>query len=68
MKMDWQKVEIITRKAKFIHVAGRGDPYGSEKSMLSHFLDNRLTDGGEVVSLKRRAPFTTKKIPDTRFG
>jgi hypothetical protein len=23
-----------------------------------HFLDNRLTDGGEVVSLTRRPPFT----------
>jgi hypothetical protein len=26
--------------------------------MLPHFLDSRLTDGGEVVSLKRRPPFT----------
>jgi hypothetical protein len=30
-------------------------------------LDNRLTDGGEVVSHKRRPPFTPKKIPDTHF-
>jgi hypothetical protein len=26
--------------------------------MLPHFLDNRLTDGDEVVSLMRRSPFT----------
>jgi hypothetical protein len=32
-----------------------------------HFLDNRLTDGGEVVSLMRRPPFTPRKIPGTHF-
>jgi hypothetical protein len=32
-------------------------------SSLPHFLDNWLTDGGEVVSLTRRPPFTPKKIP-----
>jgi hypothetical protein len=31
------------------------------------FLDNRLTDGGEVVKLTRRPPFTPTKIPDTHF-
>jgi hypothetical protein len=30
---------------------------------LSHFLDSRLTDGGKVVSLTRRPPFT----PEGRF-
>jgi hypothetical protein len=34
-----------------------------ETSRLLHFLDNRLTDGGEVVSLTRRPPFTLRKIP-----
>jgi hypothetical protein len=28
--------------------------YGFETSRLPHFLDNRLTDGGEMVSLTRR--------------
>jgi hypothetical protein len=28
----------------------------------SNILDNRLTDGGKVVSLTRRPPFTPKKI------
>jgi hypothetical protein len=31
------------------------------------FLYNRLTDGGEVVSLTRRPPFTPRKIPGTGF-
>jgi hypothetical protein len=30
--------------------------------MLSYFLENRLTDGGEVVNLTRRLLFTPKKI------
>jgi hypothetical protein len=29
----------------------------------SYFLDNRFTDGGEVVSLTRRPPFTTPRPP-----
>jgi hypothetical protein len=38
-----------------------------ETLRLSHFPDSRLTDGGEVVSLKRRPPFTPRKIPGTHF-
>jgi hypothetical protein len=34
-------------KCKAIPVTGRGGPYGCEKSRLSHFLENRFTDGGE---------------------
>jgi hypothetical protein len=30
-------------------------------SRLPHFLDNRLTVGGEVISLTRRQPFTPQK-------
>jgi hypothetical protein len=30
-------------------------------------LDNRFTDGGEVVSFTRRLPFTPRKIPGTHF-
>jgi hypothetical protein len=32
-------------------VPGRGGPQGCETSRLPQFLDNRLTDGGEVFSL-----------------
>jgi hypothetical protein len=41
-------------KGKTFPVTGRGDPLGCETSRLSHFLDNRLTDGGEVVGLTHR--------------
>jgi hypothetical protein len=30
-------------------------------SRLQHFLDNRITDGGEVVSLTRCSPFTPQE-------
>jgi hypothetical protein len=29
----------------------------------THFLDSQFTDGAEVVNLRRRPPFTTRKIP-----
>jgi hypothetical protein len=32
-------------------------------SRLPNFQQNRLSDGGEVVSLMRRRPFTLRKIP-----
>jgi hypothetical protein len=40
---------------------------GYETSRLPHFLDNRLTDGGEVISLMCRPPFIHGKIPGTHF-
>jgi hypothetical protein len=42
----------MLKKGKAILVSGRGGPYGCETSRLTHYLDNRLTDGGEVVSIK----------------
>jgi hypothetical protein len=41
-------------KGKAIAVTGSGGQQGSETSRLQHFPENRLTDGGEVVSLTRR--------------
>jgi hypothetical protein len=58
---------FINVKRKAIPVTGRDGPYGYETSRLPHFLDSRLTDGGEVVSLTRRPPFTRRKIPGTHF-
>jgi hypothetical protein len=58
---------IVLKKGKAIPVTGRGDPQGCETSRLPHFLDNRLTDGGEVFSLTRRPPLTPTKIPGTYF-
>jgi hypothetical protein len=42
-------------------VTGRGDPQGCEMPRLPHFLDNQPTDGGQVVSLTRRPPFTLQE-------
>jgi hypothetical protein len=39
-------------------VTGRGGPQGCEMSRLPHFPDNRITDGGEVVSLTSQQHFT----------
>jgi hypothetical protein len=54
-------------KGKALPATGRGGPLSCGTSRLPHFLDNRLTDGGEVVSLTRWPPFTTSKIPGTHF-
>jgi hypothetical protein len=43
-KLDLKKLD------KAIPVTGRGGSWGFEMSSLKHFLYNRLTDGGEVVS------------------
>jgi hypothetical protein len=42
---------LPTYNSKAIPVNGSRDLYGSEMSRVPHCLDNRLTDGGEVVSL-----------------
>jgi hypothetical protein len=60
-------VEPLKDKGKAIPVTGHEGPQGCETSRLPHFLNYRLTDGGEVVSLTRRPPFTRKKIPGTHF-
>jgi hypothetical protein len=55
------------KKGRTIPVTGREGPQCRETSMLSHLLDNRLTDDGEFVSLMRRPPFTPRKHPVTHF-
>jgi hypothetical protein len=54
-------VEAVKVEGKAIPVAGHWIPYGCETLMLLHFLDNRLTDGGEVVGLRHRPPFTLQE-------
>jgi hypothetical protein len=44
-----------------IPITGRESPWDCETSTFPHFLHSRLTDGGEVVSLKRRPPFTIQE-------
>jgi hypothetical protein len=41
----------MVEKSNAIPVTGRGGPCGCETSRISHFLDIRLADGGEAVSL-----------------
>jgi hypothetical protein len=52
---------------KAVPVTGREDPLGCERSRLPHLADSQLTDGGEVVSLTRRPPFTPRNLPGTHF-
>jgi hypothetical protein len=54
-------------EGKAIPVTGCAGPQSCETSKLPHFLDSRLTDGGEVVDLTRRPTFTLRKIPGTNF-
>jgi hypothetical protein len=49
---------FINKKGKDIPITGHEGPYGCETSRLPHFLYNRLTDGGKVVTLTRRPFFT----------
>jgi hypothetical protein len=53
----------VKQQNKAIPLTGRGDPLGCETSRLPHFLENRLTDGGEFVKLTRRSHFAPGKIP-----
>jgi hypothetical protein len=52
---------------KAIPIKDREGPYKCETSRLPQFLDNRLTNGGKVVSITRRPSFTSRKIPGTHF-
>jgi hypothetical protein len=61
------KLEVKKGKGKAIFLTGRRGPYDCETSTLPHFLDNQLTDVGEVVSLKRRPPFTPQEDPWNSF-
>jgi hypothetical protein len=54
------------KKGKAIPVTGREGPQGWETSRVPHYLDNRLTYGGKVVSLTHQ-PLPPKKIPGTHF-
>jgi hypothetical protein len=53
---------IRVSKGKAIPVGDREGPLGYETSRLPHFLGNRLTDGGEAVSLTRRPSFKPPEI------
>jgi hypothetical protein len=67
MLMRVRRPHTHTLKGKAIPVTGRGGSQVCETSRVSHFLDNWLTDGGEVVSFTRRKTFTPRKIPGSHF-
>jgi hypothetical protein len=46
----------------------RESPWGCETSRFPHFLENWLTDGGEVVNLTRRPPFTPLPQKDSWYS
>jgi hypothetical protein len=48
----------VKKKGKAIPATGHGGPQGSETSRLPHFVDNQLTDGGEIVK-----PYTPAEQP-----
>jgi hypothetical protein len=52
---------FLVSNIKAIRATGREGPYGCETPRLPHFLDNRLTDGVQVVSLTRRPTFTPQE-------
>jgi hypothetical protein len=58
---------LKTKKGKAIPVTRREGQYGCKTSRLTHFLDSRLIDGGEVVSFTRRRPLSHRKIPGVHF-
>jgi hypothetical protein len=68
MVTNFPEVTDRVKVGKALPVTGRAKPYGCETSIFSHFLDSRLTDGGEVVSLTLQRPVTPRKIPGTNFS
>jgi hypothetical protein len=53
----------ISKKGKDIP----GSLYGFDVSRGPYFLENRLTDSGEFITLKLLPRFTPRKISATRF-
>jgi hypothetical protein len=66
--LDWKRWRIsmleleavpiaeFYRKTNAIRVIGHGGPWGYETPRLPHFLDQRLTFAGEIISLVRGHP------------
>jgi hypothetical protein len=52
--LDTKTYEYETVSRKVTSNLGRGALYGCEMLRISHYLNNRVTDGGKVVSLSSR--------------
>jgi hypothetical protein len=58
MEIDSSVYLCGEKKRQGYSVTDRGGPQACESSRFPHFLDSRLTDGGDVVNLTRlRATF-----------
>jgi hypothetical protein len=55
---QWQ----VKKKSKAVPVTGLGGLQGCEMLRIPHCLDNRLTDGGKVVSPTHRPSFTPETL------
>jgi hypothetical protein len=55
------KVNMWVHFVKATPVTGREAPQVYESSRLPHLTENRSIDGGEIVGLTRRPPFTSKE-------
>jgi hypothetical protein len=62
-----QNSKWIKKKGKGIPVPDQGGLQGCETSRSPQFVENRLIDGGKVISPTRRPPFIPRKIPGTHF-
>jgi hypothetical protein len=69
LKFDSDNSDIIIGKKKSYPCRRLWRPIGlwDDEASAPKFLNNRLTDGGEDVSLTLRPPFTSRKIPGTYF-
>jgi hypothetical protein len=54
-------IQVRLRKGDVIRVTGRAGPLSCETSRLPDILDNLPVDGGDVVGLTLRPPFTTQE-------
>jgi hypothetical protein len=54
-------IVIVNYKSKIIPVTGCRGLYGCKMLSIPQYLDNRLTDGGKVVSLSRLPRSTPQK-------
>jgi hypothetical protein len=57
-----RKTVSQSESIKAILVTGREGPQSCDTSRFPYFLENRLIDGGDVVSLMRRLPFTPQEV------
>jgi hypothetical protein len=60
-------LENVSKKGEAIPVIGYGGLYGCEMSMIPHFLDSCVTDGGGDVSLTHQLDSMPQKIAGTHL-